>query len=94
MHKLKGLVVALVGVAALTIVVPALGLSGPPVVNDHGSFTDGPYATNFCGVPGTEIDSGVWPGVSSASSRTRPRSMRSPSPRGVNAYSALAFAPR
>ena len=57
MYKLKGLAVAVVGVAALAVVVPALVLAGPPVVNDHGSFTDGPYDTNFCGVPGTETDS-------------------------------------
>ncbi len=32
-----------------------------------------------------EIDSGVWPGVSSTFRRTRPNSRMSPSRRGVNA---------
>jgi hypothetical protein len=60
MNKLRRLVVGIVGVAALAIVVPALGLAGPPAVNEHGSFTDGPYDADFCGVPGTQIDTGVF----------------------------------
>jgi hypothetical protein len=60
MGKVKGLLVAVVGVVALVVVVPTLGLAGPPAINDHGSFTEGPYDTYFCGVPGTEVDTGVF----------------------------------
>lgn len=56
MRKLTGLVVAVVGLAALAIVVPTVGLAGPPAVNEHGTDTEGPYAADFCGVPGTEVD--------------------------------------
>jgi hypothetical protein len=58
MRKLIG-VIGVVA-AAFGALVPALGLAGPPVVNDHGSFSDGPYATTFCGVPGTQIDTGMF----------------------------------
>ena len=41
-----------------------------------------------------EIDSGECPGVSSTDSRTSPNSTASPSPSGVNGYSAEAALPR
>jgi hypothetical protein len=59
MLKLKQLLVALVGTGALVAVVPALGLAGAPIVNDHIRVVDGPFDTEFCGVPGTGIDTVV-----------------------------------
>src|SRR5262249_11898916 len=58
MHKLKGLVAAALGITAAALVVAAVSLAGPPAVNDRGTVTDGPYATDFCGGPGTEVGTG------------------------------------
>ena len=40
--------------------VPAIAVAGKPVVFEHDSFVDGPFASNFCGVPGTSIESGTF----------------------------------
>jgi hypothetical protein len=45
---------------ALAAAIPAAALAGKPVIRDHESFVDGPYATSFCGVDGTEIDTGTF----------------------------------
>jgi len=42
--------------AVLAIATPALGFTGPPVTNDHFSFTSTPQDSDFCGVPGTDVD--------------------------------------
>ena len=47
-------------VVAVAAAIPAVGLAGQPVVRDHESFVDGPYATDFCGVDGTQIDTGTF----------------------------------
>jgi len=47
-------------VVAVAAAIPAVGLAGQPVVRDHESFVDGPYAADFCGVAGTEIDTGTF----------------------------------
>jgi hypothetical protein len=57
MRTFSGLGGAAVVAAALAAIVPTLGLAGKPVVNENAKFTEGPYASNFCGVPGTQIDS-------------------------------------
>jgi hypothetical protein len=56
MRKRNRLVTAVAAAAALAAIVPALGLAAMPIVNEHETFTDGPYPTNFCGVPGTQVD--------------------------------------
>jgi len=58
MHGNRNRIAVAAAVAAVAAAVPAAGLAGQPVVRDHESFTDGPYVTDFCGVPGTEIDMG------------------------------------
>src|SRR5215831_14530464 len=47
---------ALVAAAAA---IPAVGLAGQPVVRDHESLVDGPFAEDFCGVAGTQINTGT-----------------------------------
>ena len=44
--------------AALTVaaVLPALGLAGPPVVQEHVNFTSDPYADSLCGIQGSAVD--------------------------------------
>jgi hypothetical protein len=59
MFKLTRLAIALAGFAALAAAVPALGLAGNWVVNDHYSFTTDPFPTTFCGIDGTEVDTVV-----------------------------------
>jgi len=48
--------------AALVVAaaIPAAGLAGQPVVRDHESVVDGPYAQDFCGVEGTQIDTSTF----------------------------------
>jgi hypothetical protein len=58
MYKLKRLM-GLVAAVALAGVVPAHGLAGTPVVNDHYRFTSDPYPTKICGVDGTAVDTVV-----------------------------------
>jgi hypothetical protein len=40
--------------------IPAAGLAGQPVVRDHESVVNGPYAQNFCGVDGTQLDTATF----------------------------------
>jgi hypothetical protein len=60
MHYNRKRIAVAAAVVVAAAAVPAVGLAGKPVVRDHGSFTDGPYAADFCGVPGTQIDSGTF----------------------------------
>ena len=57
-HMRMRIVVAATVVAAAAM--PAVGLAGQPVVRDHESFVDGPNAEDFCGVDGTQIDTGTF----------------------------------
>jgi hypothetical protein len=56
MDKLKRLLVALAGIAAIAACVPAFGLAAEPVVSGHFNFTSDPYADNLCGVDVTAVD--------------------------------------
>jgi hypothetical protein len=56
MYKLKHLLIVLAAAAALSAIVPAVGLAGKWVINDHYKFTSDPYPSNFCGVDGTAVD--------------------------------------
>jgi hypothetical protein len=59
-HKPRRLFVALAAAAALAFAVPALGVAGPPVVNDHAKFTSDPHPQTWCGVvDGTAVDTVV-----------------------------------
>ena len=60
MGEFKHLLVAIASVAALGMVVATFGVAAVPTTNEHGSFTDGPFDADFCAVPGTEIDTGVF----------------------------------
>jgi hypothetical protein len=52
---------ALAAAAAVAVAIPAAGLAAQPVVRDHESVVDGPYATTWCGqVPGTQVDVGTF----------------------------------
>lgn len=53
---LKRLILGLAVVAGLAAAVPTIVLADQPVINEHGVDTDGPYASTFCGVPGTQVD--------------------------------------
>jgi hypothetical protein len=54
-------VAAVVVVIGAALAVPAVGLGGQPVIRDHGSFTDGPNPSTWCGtVAGTETASGTF----------------------------------
>jgi hypothetical protein len=46
--------------AAVALALPAIAVAGEPLIREHGSFVDGPYASTFCGVPGTQIDTGTF----------------------------------
>jgi hypothetical protein len=50
--------VAVVVAAAGTI--PSVGLAGQPVVRDHESVVEGPFPSSFCGVDGSEVDTGTF----------------------------------
>jgi hypothetical protein len=52
--------VAAAAVVVLAAAIPAVGLAGQPVVRDHESVVEGPFPTSFCGVDGTEIDTGTF----------------------------------
>jgi hypothetical protein len=56
MDKLKRLLVAATGIAALAALVPAVGVAAQPVVSGHFNFTSDPYADNICGVDVTAVD--------------------------------------
>lgn len=51
-------IAAAAAVVSAVAAIPAVAFAGHPVVSDHGSFVDGPYAQNFCGVDGSQIDTG------------------------------------
>lgn len=56
MGMFKRVLLAIAGVAAVAVVVPVLGLAGPPVANEHQSFTSDPYQTDLCGIEVTAVD--------------------------------------
>ena len=65
-HKRRR-IAAVAAILAVAAAVPAAGLGGKPIIRDHGSFTDGPNPSNFCGVPGTEVVSGTFTFMQDAS---------------------------
>lgn len=51
--------VVLAAAVAVVAAIPAAGVAGQPVIREHGSFVDGPYAGTACGeVEGTYVDTG------------------------------------
>jgi hypothetical protein len=56
MGKVSQLLIALAGAVALMAGVPAFGLAGPPVINEHVNFTSDPYDDSWCGIDGTSVD--------------------------------------
>jgi hypothetical protein len=59
-RKPTRLLVALAVATALAVAVPALGLAGQPVVNEHSTFVSDPYPESWCGaVDGTAVDTVV-----------------------------------
>ena len=52
--------VAVAAVVVIAAAIPAVGLAGQPVVRDHESVVEGPFPSSFCGVDGTEIDTGTF----------------------------------
>ena len=54
-------------VVAAAAAIPAVGLAGKPVVRDHESVVDGPFPTSFCGVVGSEVDTGTFTFMQDAS---------------------------
>ena len=53
-------IAAVAAVLAAAAAIPAVGLAGKPVVRDHESVVDGPFPTSFCGVVGSEVDTGTF----------------------------------
>src|SRR5262249_61145695 len=51
-------IAAAAAVVSAVAAIPAVAFAGHHVVREHGSFVDGPYAQNFCGVDGSQIDTG------------------------------------
>jgi hypothetical protein len=49
-RKFEVLLAALAVAVAAALALPALGLAGKPVANDHYSFSSGPQPANWCGV--------------------------------------------
>jgi hypothetical protein len=52
-------VLAASSAALVALAVPAGGLAGRPVDNEHSVFNTGPYADNWCGIDGISVTRGT-----------------------------------
>jgi hypothetical protein len=60
MQHTRTRIAAVAAVVAVAAAIPAVGVAGQPVVRDHESVVEGPFPSSFCGVDGSEIDTGTF----------------------------------
>src|SRR6185503_19210542 len=60
MQHTRTRIAAFAAVVAVAAAVPAVGVAGQPVIRDHQSVVEGPFPSSFCGVDGSEVDTGTF----------------------------------
>ena len=60
MQHTRTRIAAVAAVVAVAAAVPAVGVAGQPVIRDHQSVVEGPFPSSFCGVDGSEVDTGTF----------------------------------